>query len=121
MIGLALAWLIALGLIGIGVGALAAPRAASRQYGIAVDEPRALALIRAMGVRDLVLGALVLLLAAAGRRDLLALGIAISALVALLDFAVVAAEPASRRSARLLHAGGGLAVLLVALLIGAGV
>jgi hypothetical protein len=120
MIGLALAILVAFALVAIGVGALLAPRAASHQYGIAHDDPRALALIRAMGVRDLVLGALVLLLAATGRRDLLALGLAASVLVAALDFAVVSADPSARRNARILHGGGALLVLAVALLIATG-
>ena len=119
-ITLAITWLIALGLVGIGLAALAAPRACAHQYGIVLDDPRALALIRAMGVRDLVIGALLLLLAGTERSGLLALGMAASALVAILDFAVVAADPAARRSARWLHAGGALALLLAALVIAAG-
>jgi hypothetical protein len=110
---------VALGLIGIGVAALAAPRPASRQYGIVLDDPRALALFRAMGVRDLVIGVLVLLLAAAARRDLLALGIAASSVIAALDFVVVSRERASP-TARLLHGGGALGALAIALVIALG-
>ena len=120
MIGRVLATLVALGLIGIGLGALAAPRASSRQYGIVLDDPRALALFRAMGVRDLVIGVLVLLLAAAARRDLLALGMAASAVVAVLDFVVVTSDAPKAATARLLHGGGALGLLAAALVIALG-
>ena len=119
MIGLAITALVALGLIGIGVGALVAPRVSSQQYGIAAREPGALAFIRAMGVRDLVLGILLLILAAAGRRDLLAWGMAASAAIALVDFAVVSAAGA-RTAARALHAVGGIGVLVAAVVIATG-
>ena len=116
MLGLAVAALVALGLIGIGAAALVAPRRALQQYGILLDDPRALAFIRAMGARDLVIGVLLLLLAAAGRREILAWGMAVSALIALVDYAVVSAAGA-RAAARALHAIGGIAVLVAALVI----
>jgi hypothetical protein len=121
MLGLALAGLVALGLLAIGAAALLAPRAASRQYGIPCDDARALALIRAMGVRDVVIGVLLLLLASAGRRDLLAWGLVTSAAIAALDFAVVSRDrpPAGRAPLVpcLLHAGGALGLLLAALVV----
>ena len=120
MIGLALAGLVALALIGIGVGALLAPGAASRQYGIVLDDARALAFIRAMGVRDLLIGVLVLLLASTERRGLLALGVAASAAVALLDFAVVSRDGAARRSPGVLHGLGAIGLLIAALVIATG-
>ena len=121
MLGLALTGLVALGLIGIGVGALAAPRVAARQFGIVLDDPRALAFLRAMGVRDLVIGVLLLLLIAAGQRELLAFGVAASAAVAVLDFAVVSRDrPAGAARARLLHGVGAIGLLLIALVIALG-
>jgi hypothetical protein len=125
MLGLALTGLVALALIAIGVGALAAPRTASRQFGIVLDDPRALAFLRAMGVRDLVIGVLLLLLIAGGRRELLALGVAASAAVAVLDFAVVSRDwptgaARARAGARLLHGAGALGLLLIALVIALG-
>ena len=121
MIGLALAWLAALGWIGIGVGALVAPRIASGQYGIVLPDPRALAFIRAMGVRDVLIGVFAVLLLWSGRTDLVALGVGASALVALLDWWAVARDPAPRRAAVLLHAGGAAGVLLAAVLIALGI
>ncbi len=111
-----IAALVALLLIGIGAGAMVAPRRFSQQYGIVLDDPRGLAFIRAMGVRDLVIGALLLLLAGAGRRELLAWGMAASAMIALVDYAVVSAAGA-RGAARALHAIGGIGVLVAALVI----
>ncbi len=121
MIGLALTYLVALGLLGIGVGALLAPRVSAQQYGIVLDDARSLALIRAMGVRDVVLGVLLLLLANAERRDLLAFGVVASAAVAAVDFVVVSRDrtPAPAR-ARLLHAGGALGLLVVGVAIACG-
>lgn len=109
---------VALGLVGVGAGALLAPGASSRQYGIALDDARALAFIRAMGVRDAVMGALLLLLAAAGQRELLAWGLLASAAVAGVDFALVSAAGAQPR-ARALHALGGIALLTAALIVAA--
>jgi hypothetical protein len=125
MLALALTGLVALALIGIGIGALAAPGLASRQFGIVVPDPRALAFLRAMGVRDLVLGVLLLLLAAADRRELLALGLAASVAVAVLDLTVVARDrppgaARGRRGALLLHAGGALGLLALALAVALG-
>jgi hypothetical protein len=116
MIGLAVAAMVALALIGVGAGALAAPRRFLQQYGILLEDPRALAFIRAMGVRDLGIGILLLLLAGAGRRELLAWGMGAASLIAFVDYAVVSAAGA-RRGARALHAIGGIGVLVAALVI----
>jgi hypothetical protein len=116
MIGLAVAALVGLALIAVGVGALLAPRMASQQFGIVLDDPRALAFIRAIGARDLLIGVLLLLLAVAGSRELLAWAMAASALIALVDYAVVSAAGAGSR-ARALHAIGGIGILLAALAV----
>ena len=120
MIGLVLTYLVALGLLGIGALALLAPRPSARQYGLVLGDARALAVIRAMGVRDVVLGVVLLLLASAERRDLLAVAVVASAAVAAVDFAVVSRDrppaiskdrPPAPARARLLHAGGALGLL----------
>lgn len=110
----------AAGLVAIGVGALVAPRMASVQYGIVLDDPRALAFIRAMGVRDVMIGVVLALLAAAGASVALGWAMSSAALVAAVDYLVVSTDaPATSRDvtrarvrARLLH--GGSAVVLVA-------
>jgi Domain of unknown function (DUF4267) len=124
MLGLGLAGLAALALIGIGLGALLAPRFSSRQYGILLEDPRALAFIRAMGVRDGVIGVLLLLLAGAGRRELLAWALLATTAIAGVDFALVwrdrAPAAGPRSTARLLHALGALGLLGSALVIASG-
>lgn len=119
MVGFALTGFVALSLIAIGVGALVAPLASSRQYGLVPGDLRALAFLRAMGARDLVIGVLLLLLAAARRSDLLAWGMAASAVIALVDLAVVW-RAGARTPARVLHAGGAAGLLIAALVIAAG-
>jgi hypothetical protein len=42
--------------VAIGAGALVAPRLSARQYGLPTDDPTALALVRALGARDIVIG-----------------------------------------------------------------
>lgn len=118
MLALLVAVFFALGLVAVGAGALAAPRLSARHFGIAFEDPRALAFLRAMGVRDVALGVLLLLLAAAGQRGLLAWGLVASALVALVDLALVWAAGGGAR-ARLPHALGALGLLAAALFVAA--
>ena len=80
------------GLVAVGVGALVTPRMASAQFGIVTGESRALALVRAMGVRDVVIGVLLALLAMERARDTLAWAMFATALVAFVDLAVVMAD-----------------------------
>lgn len=129
MIGVVLCGATALALIGIGVGALLAPHTSAGQYGIAVADPRALAYLRAMGVRDLVLGIVLALMMAAGSTPLLAASVAACALVALADFALVLADPAPASAVPVvprglplaLHAGGAIGLVVTALLVALGV
>jgi Domain of unknown function (DUF4267) len=135
MIGWSLCVGAVVGLVGIGVAALVAPGMSSAQYGIVVPDRRALAFLRAMGVRDLVIGILLGLLLWAERPTALACGAAASALIALVDFAVVWSDGGgalssgpvppgpmpSRRVSLLLHGGGCAGLVLTALLILAGI
>jgi hypothetical protein len=128
MIGMVLCGLAALGLLGIGIGAIVAPAFSSGQYGIVVADSRALAYLRAMGARDLVLGIVLALLMAMGSSALLAASVAACALVAIVDFAVVLADhrPATappgvpRGLSLTLHAGGAIGLLATALLVALG-
>lgn len=128
MFGWILATLVAMGLVAIGVGALFAPRMSCAQYGIVLDDPRALAFVRAMGVRDLALGLVFGLLIHVQARETLVWAIVAITPIALLDFVVVTADrrasvPASRPGfgrAPALHAGGALGLLATAGVLHAG-
>ena len=119
MIGLLLTGFVALSLIGIGCFALIAPGASAAQYGIRTDETRAHAFLHAMGIRDLVIGVLLLLLVGAGQPELLALGMAAAAAIAVLDYVVVRRD-GTRGRALLLHGGGAAGLLVAALVIALG-
>jgi hypothetical protein len=43
--------------VAIGTGAILAPRPSAGQYGLPTDDPTALALVRALGARDITIGA----------------------------------------------------------------
>ena len=66
MIGSLLAGLAALAFIAIGLGALAAPRFSAAQYGFPAGDPPSAALVRALGARDLALGAILAAVLAGG-------------------------------------------------------
>lgn len=111
--GIVLARLFALALVALGIGAIAAPKPSSRGYGLPSDDSNALAFVRGMGVRDLVLGIIVARLAREDARKNLSAAVAASTLVAAGDFALVSrsATPEAR-TARIVH-GSGVAALLV--------
>jgi hypothetical protein len=127
MLGWALATVIVASLVAVGSVALAAPRRSAALYGIVLDDARALAFIRAMGARDLVIGALLAVIALQGRSAPLGWALWVTAVVALVDGAVVAADRravsgAPRRGIdpRLLHAMGAVALVRAGSLLCAG-
>ena len=127
MIGWILAALAAIALMVIGVGALLAPRTSAAQYGIVVDDPRALAFIRAMGVRDLLIGVLLGLVSTSGSRGLAAWALYATTAIAMVDWVLVTIDGrAGGRGdrhgvpSRLLHLAGGLGLLLAGTVLQAG-
>jgi hypothetical protein len=99
----------------IGAAAFVAPEPASTQYGLPTGERTALALIRALGARDVVLGVTVLSFLAMRERGPLALVLAVSALAALGDaVAVTTGRDDTPRQNLAIHIGGGAALLLAA-------
>jgi hypothetical protein len=124
MIGWSLSAVIVVSLLSIGLGVLVAPRRSSEQYGIVLDDPRALAFIRAMGVRDAVIGGLLALMALAGARAMLGWGMCLTASIAVIDLLVVTADRRGTTAgttgrhrpdaARLLHASGAIGLLVTA-------
>ena len=129
MVGWVLSIVIVVSLVAVGLGALAAPRRWAAMYGIVLDDERALAFIRAMGVRDLVIGGLLAGIASQGRRGPLGWGLCLTAVVALVDYVVVTADRRAATSGvpapttmdtRALHAMGAVGVVLAAGLLFAG-
>jgi len=128
MLGWALSAVIIVSLVAVGFGALSTPRRWATLYGIVLDDQRALAFIRAMGVRDLVIGGLLAVIAYQRGRTALGWGLCLAAVVALADFVVVtadrrAATPGSLAHAmdtRVLHATGAVGLVLVGGLLLAG-
>ncbi len=95
----------------IGIGALFAPGISSAQYGLPTSDRNALALVRAVGARDHVLGTIVLLLLAARDRSALELVLGVSILAALGDAGAVTSgrdDAAPRHIA--VHLGGAVAL-----------
>jgi hypothetical protein len=107
--------------LALGAGSLAAPRALSENYGLPVDGPDQVAYLRALGMRDAVLGLIVAVFLARGAREPLATTLALSALVGAADFTLVfRARGRAAGSSLLIHGTGTLGLLAVAALVRAG-
>ena len=124
MLGWTLSVVIIVSLVGLGIGGLAAPRAFARLYGIVLDDERALAFIRAMGARDVVIGALLAVIALQRRSAPLGWGLCLTALVAVTDYAVVTADRRAAASggsvtmdARPLHVMGAVGLIVAGTLL----
>jgi Domain of unknown function (DUF4267) len=125
MAGWTIAVLVVVALVGIGVGGLLSPRRAGVEFGVALDDPRAAGLVRAMAVRDLAIGAVLAVLVVARERELAGLAMWLVVVIPVADLLVVradrrAAPHAMRDRATLVHAAGavGLAVAGGVLLAG---
>jgi hypothetical protein len=98
-------------LLAVGASGVLAPKTASGQFGLPVDDANAMAFVRAVGARDMILGALVL----AARNDppsrRRALGFA--SLAGLADAAAVFSVRGLRPQ-HVLHVGGFLLLLAAA-------
>jgi hypothetical protein len=97
-------------LIAIGAAALVSPRRSSHQFGIATDDPDAVAFVRAVGARDVVLGLILLPLEGAAARRALAW----ASLLGLCD-AAVGVSARGPRPQQLIHLSGFLALALASL------
>jgi hypothetical protein len=125
MIGWMLSAIIIVALVTGGIAGFVVPRPAAALYGIVLEEERALALVRAMAVRDLVIGLLLAVVAVQGRSRPLGWSLCSTAIVALADYVLVAADrrtaiSGARRPAmdtRALHAGGAVALVVAGTLL----
>jgi hypothetical protein len=111
MLGSMMAALGGFAFILIGFGALFAPATSSAQYGLPTTDRTALALVRAVGARDVVLGLIILLLLAGRNRGALELVLGVSILAALGDAAAVSSGRDDAGPAQLaVHIGGATAL-----------
>jgi hypothetical protein len=119
VIGTILASLAALAFIAIGLGALAAPAPSARQYGLGA-EGGTLGFVRALGARDVALGAIVAALILTAPRPALAWALGLSALAGAADFTIVARSPGAPRTALAVHGLGTIALIVAAAAVAAG-
>jgi hypothetical protein len=97
--------------VGIGGGALIAPRPAAAGYGIPLDDPAGFAFVRAAGARDAIAGALVL--SGLGERRSLRRTLRWLSLIGLIDGAILMRERGLRPQ-HVVHLGGFAALALAA-------
>jgi hypothetical protein len=119
MIGIVLASLAAIGLLVLGVGAIVAPRPSAAGYGLQTDDPVALALIRALGIRDIVLGLIVAAMLYLDAIEALKVTVGLLVFVALGD-AIVVLTSGGRKQSLAVHVTGivGLGVIWLLLHLG---
>jgi hypothetical protein len=114
MIGSIVAALAGCAFFAVGIGALLAPGISSMQYGLPTTDRAALALVRAIGARDLVLGIIVLLLLAGRNRAALEIVLGASLLAAAGDAAAVTSGRSDAGPRQLVVHAAGAAALLAA-------
>jgi hypothetical protein len=109
-----LAPLVAGAFLGLGAGALVAPRALSRNFGLPVDDTAGFAYVGSLGARDAVLGLLILTFWYTENRAALEATLGISALAGASDFVLVSrARGAAAAPNLLLHGGGTIGLLAI--------
>ncbi len=99
-------------LVVIGAGGVIAPKISAGQFGIPLDDPGALAFVRAAGARDVILGAI--MFASLNDGTALRRVLACSSLLGLAD-ALAVASVRGLRPQHAVHLGGFAALALLAL------
>jgi hypothetical protein len=118
VIGHILAYVAATAFIAIGLGALLAPATSSQQYGLATKDALALAYVRALGVRDLVLGLLLLSFSLTQQQGAAAIVAEFGAFIGLSDFLIVLSSRGKEARGNLvIHGVGTIGLLAVWLAI----
>ena len=107
-----LAGAIAVGFTVIGTGGILAPKISARQFGLPTEDASALALVRAVALRDVILGAIVF--ASLDDRKMLRRVLGWSSIAALGD-ALAVASVRGLRAQHVLHVGGFAALAALAL------
>lgn len=118
MIGTIIGALGGIALLAIGIGAIVAPVFSSGQYGLPTTDRLALALIRSIGARDVVLGILIVVFLTGGNRDAAAVVLVVSIIAAIADaFAVRMGRDGAAASTYAVHVIGGVGLFVAWLLI----
>jgi len=104
----------------IAVGSFAATKPFAETYGLPVENDHDIVLYRAVGARDLILGAITIAAERSGSTNTQIAGtVFLSALAGLADFSLIAAAPDSKKSRLLIHGGGTLGLMIAAAIIAA--
>lgn len=111
---LAVALLVAVAIIAIGILYLVSPRTATRSFGLPLPEPGTNVAwwLRLKGVRDVASGLLVLALLAWGGSQVLGVALSVQALIPIGDMSLILAAKGSVRRALGIH--GSTAALMIA-------
>jgi hypothetical protein len=118
MIGSILSACAALAFLSLGAGSLVAPKALAENYGLPIDGADRIAYVRALGMRDAVLGLLVATFLLRRERAPLAATLALSSIVGASDFALVlGVRGRSAPSSLLIHGTGTVGLLTIAALV----
>jgi hypothetical protein len=100
--------------LALGAGSLVAPQALAENYGLPIDDATGTAYVRALGMRDAVLGLVLLTFLVRGDRRALATSVALSSLVGASDFAIVATRRGGQAPLSLaIHGTGTLGLLAI--------
>jgi hypothetical protein len=122
VIGTVLAALAALAFIALGLGAIFAPERSASGYGLASSDPSVGSYVRAVGGRDLVLGAIFAVLLVVDARPALAVVSGASALVGAADFMIVwRARGTAARANLAVHAIGTAGLIVLCILLARGI
>jgi Domain of unknown function (DUF4267) len=110
-----LGWAIAIVLVAVGVYALVAPHSLARRYGVTAEGHSAAAFVRATGIRDVALGAVLGATAYLHILPLLIVLAVVGIVVSLADLWIVLRHGALRRPhpAHAIHLSGVVAFVLV--------
>ncbi len=113
-----LAYLAGIGLVAVGIGALLRPAGLAHSYGLPVESPNGLSFVRAAGVRDIVLGLILIAAAYLQNVDQIIVVVAAGLVLSLADFTIAFAGNGGRiHRQHVTHAGGAIAFAVILVML----
>ncbi len=109
--------LAAIGLVAVGVLALLSPQRLARSYGVEVEESSSYVYVRAAGVRDLILGAILGAASYTGDSIALLFLCALGVILSLADFTLAFTFTRRMRSELVSHLGGAVGFIVIIILL----